>query len=66
ADLPQQGLTELQAVLEVRRGAHVQQGLLHLRVLAAQVDAADQVGLVCLLRDPARRAGSRKRKTRPT
>ena len=51
-DLAQQAVAQLQAVLDLRGGAHVEQGPSHLRILAAQIDAADQVGLVFFLCNP--------------
>ena len=56
ADLAQQAVAQRQAVLDLRCGAHVEQGVLHLSILPAQVHAADVVGLVFFLRHPARRS----------
>ena len=52
ADLAQQHGAELEAVVDLRGGAHVQQRALHMLVLDC-VDAAHQVGLVFLVGQPA-------------
>ena len=59
ANLTQQRGTELETVLDLRGGAHVQQHALHMLVLhAAHIQAADQVSLIFLVGQPARcRAG---------
>jgi hypothetical protein len=57
ADARQHLAAELQAVLDLRRGAHVQHGAQQLRVAhAGHVDAAHLVGGVLARRHPARRA----------
>ena len=52
ANLAQQAAAQLQAVFDLRGRAHVQQCTLHLGVLCAQVDAANQVGFVLFLCHP--------------
>ncbi|KAG0935019.1 hypothetical protein G6F31_015996 [Rhizopus arrhizus] len=53
-DLVQEGIADLERIIDLRGGGQVQQHLGHLAVVAAQVDAADQVGRVFLVGHPAR------------
>ncbi|MNT53328.1 hypothetical protein D3C72_1904120 [compost metagenome] len=54
ADLAQQHGAQLQAVVDLRGGAHVQQRALHVLVFGLHVDAAHQIGLVLFVGQPAR------------
>jgi hypothetical protein len=54
ADLAQHGVGQLEAVVDLGGGAHVQQRALHVPVLVVHVDAAHAVGLVFLVGQPAR------------
>ena len=56
ADFTQERATELEAVVDLRRGAHIQQRALHRGILGLDVEAANQIGLVLLGRHPARSA----------
>ena len=44
---------ELEAVVDLCRGAHVEQGALHAGVFALDVETTDQIGAVFLTRHPA-------------
>ena len=59
-ELAQHRRAELQAVVDLRRGRQVEQHARDLRIVAAEVDAADQVGVVFLARHPrgGRRTGA--------
>jgi hypothetical protein len=59
ADLAEHLVAELEAVLDLRRRAHVDQRAQHGLVLVAQVGAADEVGRVLAVGHPARSAARR-------
>ena len=56
ANFSQHGTPQLEAVVDLCGGAHIQQGALHLNIPGFHVQAANTVSLVFLVRHPACRA----------